>query len=374
MAGIYLHIPFCRSACNYCDFHFTTDLARSEDLIMSMAREVHLRKEYLDGIEIDTIYFGGGTPSFVKKEHIRFLINTIKKDFKISGNPEITLEANPEDLNPDYLHDLLNFGINRLSIGVQSFFDDDLKFMNRAHNAAQAKKSIKEARSAGFKNINVDLIYGFQGLSDNKWMINIDTVIDFHVEHLSAYHMTYEPSTILYYRKLKERISEISENESLKQFTELCDKMKSAEYIHYEISNFALDGYYSRHNSGYWKQIPYLGIGPSAHSYNGKTRQWNVAKNMSYIKGIARNEDYFETEELNLSARYHDYVMTSLRTIWGADGGYILDEFGSEFYDHFIKMSTGFINSGDLVQKESKYYFTDKGMLISDFIIKKLFI
>jgi putative oxygen-independent coproporphyrinogen III oxidase len=343
-------------------------------MIMAMAAEIHIRKDYLGEAEINTIYFGGGTPSFVKKELISILIDAIAKDFKIAKDPEITLEANPEDLNHEYPGELLETGINRLSLGIQSFCDDDLKFMNRVHDAAQAKRSIEEARNAGFKNINIDLIYGFQGLTDHKWRSNIDKAIGFHVEHLSAYHLTYEPTTVLYYRKLKNRISEIEENNSLNQFSELSDRMKAAEYIHYEISNFALDGFFSRHNAGYWQQIPYLGIGPSAHSYNGKTRQWNIAKNMSYIKNIKANKDFFVTEELDTTSRYHDYVMTTLRAMWGTDVRYILYEFGPEFQVHFIKYAAGFIKSGDIVQKNDTYCLTDKGMLISDFIIKKLFI
>ena len=374
MAGIYLHIPYCRSSCNYCDFHYTTDTFRSKEMVMAMAAEIHMRKDYLGGAEIDTIYFGGGTPTFIKKELISILINAIEQDFKIAKRPEITMEANPEDLNQEYLRNLFKIGINRLSIGIQSFFDKDLKFMNRAHNVEQGKKSIKEARNAGFENINIDLIYGFQGLTNKKWRTNIETAIDFHVEHLSAYHLTYEPTTVLYYRKLKNRISEINENESLNQFSDLCKRMKTAGYVHYEISNFAMDGFYSRHNSSYWKQIPYMGIGPSAHSYNGRTRQWNIAKNMSYIKNIAANKDFFVIEKPDKTSSYHDYVMTTIRTMWGADVRHILYEFGPEFHDHFIKCAAGFITSGDLVQKNEKYYLTDKGMLISDFIIKNLFI
>jgi oxygen-independent coproporphyrinogen-3 oxidase len=374
MAGIYLHIPFCRNSCNYCDFHFTTDLTRSEDIIKAMVREIHQRKEYLNEQEINTIYFGGGTPSSIKTEFINVLFRAITENFSIGRNPEITLEANPEDINPVYLKQIQKIGINRLSIGIQSFFDNDLVFMNRVHDAARAKKSITEAKNAGFKNINIDLIYGFPGLLKKNWIKNIETAISFHVEHLSAYHLTYEPSTILYFRRKKKRISEISEKKSLEQFIELCERMKSGGYIHYEISNFALDGFYSRHNSGYWKQIPYLGIGPSAHSYNGITRQWNIARNMSYIKGIERNQGFFEMDELDLKTRYHNYVMTSIRTMWGTDTGFILNEFGIQYYNHFITSATKFIYSGDLDQTGSKYYLTDKGMLISDFITKKLFI
>jgi oxygen-independent coproporphyrinogen-3 oxidase len=374
MAGIYLHIPFCRNACYYCDFHLTTDPGRSKEMIMAMAREIILRKDYLGGLNISTIYFGGGTPSFIKYELICILLETILKNFKIGKDPEITLEANPEDIKSGYLSDLLKIGINRISIGVQSFFDDDLRFMNRVHNAAQAIRSIKEARNAGFKNINLDLIYGIPGLTEKKWIKNIETAIDFHVEHLSAYHLTYEPSTVLYYRKIKNRFSEISEKESIKQFSALCEKMKSAQYIHYEISNFAKDGYYSKHNSGYWKQVPYIGIGPSAHSYNGKSRQWNFPRNMSYIRAINNDGVFYETEVLDQKERYHDYIMTTLRTIWGTDKEFILKEFGQEFYDHFVKSAAGFIKSGELVHEKGIYYLTDRGMWISDFIVRKLFI
>jgi len=374
MAGIYLHIPFCRNACSYCDFHFTTDPRRSNEMIMAMAQEINKRKDWLDGMEIDTIYFGGGTPSFVNNELISLLLDAVRINFRIAEDPEVTLEANPEDLKPDYLSALIKIGINRLSIGIQSFYDDDLKLMNRVHNAEQGKRSIKEAMNAGFNNISIDLIYGFPGLTYDKWISNIENAINFHVEHLSAYHMTYEPSTVLYYKKIKNRISEISENESFQQFSELSNRMKAAGYIHYEISNFAMDGYWSRHNSGYWKQIPYLGIGPSAHSFNGRIRQWNIARNMSYIKGIAENKDYFETEELDTKTRYHDYVMTTIRTMWGTNVRTILYEFGPDFFDHFNRSAATFIATGDLFQKDDIFYLTDKGMLISDFIIKKLFI
>jgi oxygen-independent coproporphyrinogen-3 oxidase len=374
MAGIYLHIPFCRNSCNYCDFHFTTDLAHSEAMIKAMADEIHQKREYLNESEVNTIYFGGGTPSFIKPKFINVLFKAITQNFRIDKDPEVTLEANPEDINHVYLKQIQKIGINRLSIGIQSFFNNDLVFMNRMHNEAQAKKSIFEAREAGFKNINIDLIYGFPGLFKKNWIKNIETAIDFHVEHLSAYHLTYEPSTILYFRKEKKRISEISENDSKEQFMELCERMRSEGYIHYEISNFALDGFYSRHNSGYWRQLPYLGIGPSAHSYNGISRQWNIPKNMSYIKRVQKKEIFFETEDLDLKTRYHDYVMTSIRTIWGTDSRFILNEFGMQYYNHFIDNTVIFIRSGDLDQTGSKYCLTEKGMLISDFILKKLFI
>jgi oxygen-independent coproporphyrinogen-3 oxidase len=374
MTGIYLHIPFCRNSCNYCDFHFTTDLARAEDLIHAMVKEIYLRKEYLKDLIVRTIYFGGGTPSCINTEYINLLLKAIKKSLRINKSPEVTLEANPEDINPVFLDRILDIGINRLSIGIQSFFEEDLRFMNRAHDADQAKKAIIEARNSGFKNINIDLIYGFPGLLNKNWIRNIENAINFHVEHISAYQLTYEPSTVLYYRKKKKRISEVSEKKILEQYVELCEKMKQAGYIHYEISNFAVEGFFSIHNSGYWKQLPYIGIGPSAHSYDGHSRQYNVARNMSYIKGIDNNEGYFIKEELDLKTRYHEYVMTSLRTIWGTDTDYIRNEFGIEYYNYYLNHAIKSVQSGDLYQKGSKYYLTDKGILISDYIIRTLFI
>jgi oxygen-independent coproporphyrinogen III oxidase len=374
MAGIYVHIPFCRNACHYCDFHFSVSKTYLQDMIYTMVAEILRRKDYIKEYEINTIYFGGGTPSFIPAEYIDILIKTIKRNFIVAKDPEITLEANPEDISSAYLKKISGIGINRLSIGIQSFFNNDLKFLNRPHDVNQAKKSIIISRKSGFKNINIDLIYGFQGLKRNNWINNIKTAIDFHVEHLSAYHMTYESGTVLNYMKNKKRIKETEENESLEQFMELTTRMKPAGYLHYEISNFALEGFYSRHNSGYWHQLPYLGIGPSAHSYNRISRQWNIAKNMSYIKKVNRDEKYFETEILDKQTLYHDYIMTSIRTMWGTDTKYIEKNFGIKYYDHYITNATRFVDSGDMYQNGTRYYLTDKGMFISDFIIKSLFL
>lgn len=373
MGEIYFHIPFCRNACHYCDFHFSITMAYCERMIYAMSLETRKRKGYLKGSKINTIYFGGGTPSFIPAEYIGLLFDTVKENFKIGKRPEITLEANPEDINPGFLEKILKIGINRLSIGIQSFNNKDLRFLNRNHSLSQAKNSIITARNAGFKNINIDLIYGFPGLTQKKWIKNIETAIDFHVEHLSAYHITYEPSTILYYRKNKKRINSVSENQSLKQFMELAERMKRTGYIQYEISNFARKGFHSRHNSGYWLQIPYLGIGPSAHSYNGVTRQWNIARNMSYMKQVEKNENFSETEILDLHTKYHDYIMTSIRTMWGTDEDYIKNKFGLKYYKYFKTHVKKFIDSGDLKQNENKYFLTEKGMCITDFITKSLF-
>ena len=373
MAGIYLHIPFCRNACHYCDFHFSVSKIQLQRMINAMVTEIIRRKDYIKD-EINTIYFGGGTPSFIPVLYIDTLIKTIKTNFNIAKDPEITLEANPEDINFSYLQNIFEIGINRLSIGIQSFNGKDLEFLNRCHSVKQAKMSIISSREVGFKNISIDLIYGFPGLKKTRWIKNIETAINFHVEHLSAYHLTYETGTVLNHRKNKRRIIEIEENESVEQFMELTTRMKSAGYLHYEISNFALKGFYSRHNTGYWHQIPYLGIGPSAHSYNGFSRQWNIAKNMSYIKEVESDKKYFETEILNLRTQYHDYIITSIRTMWGTDTEFIKDNFGAMYYKHYIINARKFVDSGDLMADGTRYYLTEKGMCISDFIIKSLFL
>lgn len=340
----------------------------------AMATEILRRKDYLKEYEINTIYFGGGTPSFIPAQNIGNLIKTIKTNFNVAKDSEITLEANPEDINPSYLQQILKIGINRLSLGIQSFFDRDLKFLNRSHNVEQSKNSIIFSRKSGFRNINIDLIYGFQDLSQARWIENIETAIHFHVEHISAYHMTYEPGTVLNYRKNKKRINEIDENESLEQFMELTARMKSAGYLHYEISNFALKEFHSRHNTGYWQQEPYIGIGPSAHSYNVVSRQWNIAKNMSYIKNVEKGEKYFETEILDLKTKYHDYIMTSTRTMWGTDIEFIRENFGTRYYEYYVNNARKFIDSGDLMINGTRYYVTEKGIYISDFIVKSLFL
>jgi oxygen-independent coproporphyrinogen-3 oxidase len=374
MAGIYVHIPFCRSACHYCDFHFSTSTTYLKDMMHAMVEEIINRRDYLKENQVDTIYFGGGTPSFIPAEYINLLIKTIKDHFNISNDPEITLEANPEDIHPGFPEKIMEIGINRLSIGIQSFFDTHLRFLNRPHDAKQAKRSINYSRRAGFKNISIDLIYGFPGLTISKWIKNIETAIDFHVEHLSAYHLTYEPGTVLNYRKDKRRIIETEEQESLKQYKVLTEKMKTDGYLHYEISNFAREGYYSRHNSGYWFQLPYLGIGPSAHSYNGESRQWNTAKNMSYIRKVGKNEKYFEIEVQDLMIQYHDYVMTSLRTMWGIDTEYIKAHFGLKYLEHYTRNARPFLDSGDMKKNGSRNYLSENGMYISDFILKNLFL
>jgi len=338
-----------------------------------MKKEIELRKDYLTS-PLLSIYFGGGTPSLLAVDEIESLLGEVQKNFNVEPDAEITLEANPDDLSPLKLKELLNAGINRLSIGVQSFFDEDLLFMNRTHNSKQALLSIKSAQDTGFENISIDLIYGTPTLTDKNWQANLQQFDELKVPHLSAYSLTVEPKTALAHLIKKGSMPDVDENRSNKQFKILIDKMKSNDFIHYEISNFAKDGFISRHNSSYWLKEKYLGIGPSAHSYNGDTRSWNVANNNTYIRSIEKGEPCYQTEELSTSAKYNEYIMTSLRTIWGCDLDYILSYFKEELLAHCLKEAEMHIVSGMINKKNSKLTLTEKGMFIADKIASDLFV
>jgi oxygen-independent coproporphyrinogen-3 oxidase len=374
MAGIYIHIPFCRNACSYCDFHFTISFSYIDEMLIAIIKELEIRKDYIGRQYVSSIYFGGGTPSLLKQYQLSSLLETIHRNYNVNNNPEITLEANPEDISGLYIKQILKLGINRLSIGIQSFFNEDLQLMNRIHNSIQAEKSIITAREGGINNLNIDLIYGFPGLTGEKWKMNLEKFTGYELEHLSAYHLTYEPGTVFYHRKRKERMEEQDEELSMDQFKTMIKIMKSAGYIHYEISNFAKKGFISLHNSGYWKQMKYIGIGPSAHSYDGHSRQWNISKNMSYIKGVKDGTGYFTSEMLEIKTKYHDYILTSLRTMWGTDLSYILTNFGQRFYNHILKNAEDYLKRGELTRKGDRIYLTESGIFVSDHIIRELFI
>lgn len=343
-------------------------------MVDAICLEIILRKSYLGLKELNTIYFGGGTPSSLPPSMIRQIIDTVYSNHPVADHAEITLEANPDDLVPGYLDEISKTGINRLSIGVQSFFDEDLLWMNRTHDAGQAFKCIELSREAGFSNLNVDLIYGLPDQTINNWSENIENIIKLDIPHVSAYHLTYEPGTVLNYRKEKKYISELDEETSINQYTLLVNRLKSSGFIHYEISNFAKKGFFSTHNLGYWNQQPYIGIGPSAHSYNGISRQWNYARNKSYIEAMNSGSDSFETELLDDKKRYHEYIMTSLRTIRGADLEYIKNNFNEEYLLHLVNKSKPYIVSGDIIRENNKLTLTENGKLISDHIIQDLFL
>ncbi|MBB1148592.1 radical SAM family heme chaperone HemW [Myroides sp. NP-2] len=372
MAGIYIHIPFCKQACHYCDFHFSTSLKKKEDMLKALKSELVLRKEELNNETIETIYFGGGTPSILAVEEINALIEKVYELFVVVDQPEITLEANPDDLDPLTIQRLAQSKVNRLSIGIQSFGEDDLKMMNRAHNAEEAVVCLQEATQY-FDNISIDLIYGIPDLSNTRWLANIQRILDLGIPHISCYALTVEERTALNKLIQKGVVPSPKEEVAHAHFMLLIDKLKQEGYIHYELSNFAKPGYFSKNNSAYWLGKKYLGIGPSAHSFDGKYRSWNIANNPLYIKAIEAGELPSEIEELSLSDRYNEYVMTGLRTIWGVDLDRILREFGSDYHNYVLAESASFIADGLMKQQEGILTITDKGKFLSDGIASDLF-
>jgi oxygen-independent coproporphyrinogen-3 oxidase len=372
MAGIYIHIPFCKQACHYCDFHFSTSLTYKDELIQALLKEMKLQKSFLNGETIETIYFGGGTPSLLASEEVNLLIDTIASLHTVSSDAEITLEANPDDLDKPKLQALRQTAVNRFSVGIQSFFDDDLAWMNRVHRAVDAEASVKRAQDAGFENITVDLIYGYPLLTNAKWKYNLDKVFELRVPHVSAYSMTVEPQTALASYIKKKKQSPMSEEQSAGQFMQLMEAMQLHSFEHYEISNFCLSGHYSRHNTNYWKGVKYLGIGPSAHSYDCETRRGNIANNAKYLQVINKNEIPTETEVLTEANRLNEYIMTSLRTMWGLD----LDQLNliaAGAADQVLKEATEFFEREWITQQSQTIYLTQKGKLYADHIASGLF-
>jgi len=343
-------------------------------MLEAIEKEIITEKNFIEGEIITTIYLGGGTPSVLDTGEINSLLDTIRRNYTVDTKAEITLEANPDDINPGYLAGLKDHGVNRLSIGIQSFNDEDLKLMNRRHDSRQAKASLEISVNAGFDNLSLDLIYGIPGMNNEMWKKNIEMALSFNTPHLAAYHLTYEQGTVMDFQRRKKTIKPVDENRSFDHFVLLKEKMKSRGYEHYEISNFALPGKISRHNSAYWKGEKYLGVGPSAHSYNGKTRRWNISKNSSYIRGINNKEKIYDEEVLNTESRMHDYLMTSLRTMWGADLIYLEKEWGGEYYNHVLHKVAPFIQSGKVLNIENKLILTKEKMFIADHIIAELFL
>lgn len=372
MSGIYIHIPFCKQACNYCDFHFSTSMKKKDEIVLALTKEISLRKNEFKNEVIETIYFGGGTPSTLQIADCRLLIDEVYKNYKVSENPEITLEANPDDFSEDYLIALSKIGINRLSIGIQSFFEDDLKMMNRAHNSAEAKKCL-EIATKYFDNISLDLIYGIPGMSDEKWKQNIDTALSFGIPHISSYALTVEPKTALNKLIQTGKIAEPKDEVASAHFMILVETLEAKGFVHYELSNFGKPDYFSKNNSAYWLGKKYIGIGPSAHSYDGISRSWNIANNTLYLKSIADNKLPNETEILSVADRYNEYIMTGLRTIWGVSLDRIQNEFGQQYLDYLSKQAQKFLND-DLLFIENKILKpTKKGKFLTDGIASDLF-
>lgn len=375
MSGIYIHIPFCKQACHYCDFHFSTSMKKKDEMVLALAKEIGMRKPFestQDDTSIETIYFGGGTPSVLSNEEINFLIAEVYKHYKVVENPEITLEANPDDLSPERILELSKSPINRLSIGIQSFYEADLKMMNRAHNSAEAKKCLEEATKY-FDNISLDLIYGIPGMSDEMWKRNIQTALNFGIPHISSYALTVEPKTALSKLIQTGKIAEPQDEVASNHFMILVDTLQKNGFIHYELSNFGKENYFSKNNSAYWLGKKYIGIGPSAHSYDGEKRGWNIANNSLYLKSIQNNELPIETETLTISDRYNEYIMTGLRTIWGVSLERIENEFGLDYLNYLKKQSQKFLNDDLLSNENNILKPTIKGKFLTDGIASDLF-
>jgi oxygen-independent coproporphyrinogen-3 oxidase len=372
MSGIYIHIPFCKQACHYCDFHFSTSMKKKDEMVLALVKEIQMRKNEFENETIETIYFGGGTPSRLPIADLRLQIDSIYKNYKVSENPEITLEANPDDLSEDYLIELSKIGINRLSIGIQSFFEDDLQLMNRAHNSAEAKECL-EIATQYFDNISLDLIYGIPGMSNEKWKQNIETALSFGIPHISSYALTVEPKTALNKLIQTGKIAKPNDEVAEAHFQILVETLEKNGFIHYELSNFGKENYFSKNNSAYWLGKKYIGIGPSAHSYDGISRSWNVSNNAMYLKSLGENKLPNEIEILSKTDRYNEYIMTGLRTIWGVSLDRITTEFGNDYLDYLQKQSQKFINDGLLSIEKSILKPTPKGKFLTDGIASDLF-
>lgn len=378
MSGIYIHIPFCKQACHYCDFHFSTSLKKKDEMVLALAKEIELRSKSITE-SIETIYFGGGTPSILEISDLKFLIEAVYSNYQVVENPEITLEANPDDLFPslsfrrNLFEELKVIGVNRLSIGIQSFFEDDLKLMNRAHNAEEAKKCL-EITTQHFDNISIDLIYGIPNMSNEKWLKNIETALSFNVPHISSYALTVEPKTALHTFIQKGIIPQPEDEVAAAHFQILVDKLSEKEFIHYELSNFGKENYFSKNNSSYWLGKKYIGIGPSAHSYDGKNRGWNVSNNALYIKSIQENKLPIEIETLTKTDRYNEYVMTGLRTIWGVSLDRIEEEFGKTYLDYLNQQASKFIEDHLLFVDDNILRTTKNGKFLCDGIASDLFL
>jgi len=374
MAGIYVHIPFCSQACSYCDFHFSTSLKRKDDVISAIKLELKKEKKYLLGEEIKTIYFGGGTPSLIEDHAIESILITIKQNFNLSEQVECTIEANPEDISGTQIHDWLALGFNRVSLGVQSFRGQDLKYMNRIHTEGQALSSIKLLKKSKINNFSIDLIYGFPSLSNRAWISNLNKLIELDVPHISCYCLTIEPNTALFYSINKKKEQPIDPKLGRDHFLIARDVLIKNKYYHYEISNFSKRGFQSSHNTNYWNRTKYLGVGPSAHSFNGKSRRWNIKNNHIYCNKILKNEIVYEQEDLTIKDIVNEYILTSIRTSSGVDLKYIKKHISASDLNALRNEVFKLYKSGYLELKNEIIYLNEKGMLFSDRISQNLFL
>ena len=374
MAGIYIHIPFCRQKCHYCNFYSVASLRQKDAFLQALFEEIALRKDYLGGEEIQTIYFGGGTPSLLSQEELNKIFESIHKYHPVSENAEITLEANPDDLHPEKLKELSQSEVNRLSIGIQSFRDEDLNYLNRVHTAEHARETIQRALDAGFANMSIDLIYGIPTLSNENWIKNLETFSAFNLPHLSAYALTVEPKTPLELMISKGKMKPVLDDHSMNQLDLLIDFTQKSNYEHYEISNFCRDSMYSKHNTSYWHGKKYLGLGPSSHSYNLESRQWNIARTSKYISSVGAGKPDTEMERLNDEQKYNEYIMLSLRTKWGADIKKIEQLSNTAGAEHFKLHIQKYLNNGFVRVSGDIYTLTPKGKAFADGIAGSLFV
>lgn len=373
MAGIYIHIPFCKSKCHYCNFYSVASSRHIRDFVPALIKEIELRQHYLAGENIETIYLGGGTPSLLDYDMLMMVFDKLQKTYVISANAEITIEANPDDLDVIKINDLKRSPVNRISIGIQSFFDEDLKYLNRIHTASQAESSVKCSQDAGFENISIDLIYGIPTLTDEKWDENLCIAFSLHVPHISAYGLTVEPKTALETLIRKRKTTAVDEEQSARQFKILMQQMKANGFTHYEISNFCKDGFISHHNSNYWRGRKYLGLGPSAHSFDEFSRQWNTANILKYLESIDQGKIPAEKEILSETDKLNEYIMTSLRTIRGCDIDYIGKIFGSGLQNSIRKRIDKHIAANHIALTDHILTLTDEGKLFADGIAADLF-
>lgn len=383
MSGIYLHIPFCKSKCAYCNFFSLVTEKKIDDYVLALKKEIINRKSYLGDDVVKTIYFGGGTPSLLPVKYVDEILELLHKNYNIISNPEVTLEINPDTIDKDKMLALKHLGVNRMSVGIQSFNDDDLRYLGRRHDSRHALQVLDDLSSVGFDRITLDLIYGMPTLTEEKWNHNLDIFFSTGISHLSAYALTVEPKTILGQKIEKEELQEVSEEDTIRHYNILVERTKENDFEHYEISNFAKEGCRSQHNSIYWQDVKYLGLGPSAHSYDGDSRQWNVSNLTKYIQfvnadiGTDADTDmgrYYEREILSKEDKFNEYVMTSLRTSWGCNVEKIERDYGKSYAHKFLKNIKKYLDSGIMLMKDNNFILTDEGMLFADGIAADLFV
>ncbi len=374
MAGIYIHIPFCKSKCAYCNFFSLASESKIQDYVEALKKEIIAHKNYLGNEIVKTIYFGGGTPSLLSVKNIEDIINLLNKNYEIVSSPEITLEINPDTIDREKMSELKILGINRMSVGIQSFHDDDLKYLGRRHDSKHAMQVLDDLKHTDFKKITLDLIYGMPTLTEEKWNKNLDIFFSTAFSHLSAYALTVEPKTILGQKIEKGELQSVSEEETIRHYNILVERTKENGFEHYEISNFAKPGFRSLHNSIYWRDEKYLGLGASAHSYDGNSRQWNISNLTKYIQIVGNSDDYFEKETLSLDDKFNEYVMTSLRTSWGCDIEKIERDYGISYKNHFLKNIKKYLENGEMLKENNTYFLSEDGKLFADGIAADLFL